>query len=174
MWSVQNAFVLTGRKGTQFTSTKTHKQHDFSDKFTEQDGFQIALAIIDLSNIDDHYLDNEGRPLEEYANIEIRASGWNITGEYEGEELKYHPCTDEELGLDSSSNSKFYPIHGEDLDTVEKARASFICFDQSELEIANQFDSAVATYLDIKVRVPDKQCTNSKSILHACETSLEY
>ena len=69
-----------GRKGTQFTSTLTHKQNDFRHKFTEQDGFQIAIAIVDSYNADTDYSDYSGRPLEEYAIIQIEFADWNFLG----------------------------------------------------------------------------------------------
>ena len=61
-----------GRKGTTFTSTLKEKQHDFNDKFGEQDGFQVAVAILDYSTWDTDYSDWSGRDLDEYAFIEIQ------------------------------------------------------------------------------------------------------
>ena len=54
-----------------FTSTLNHKRHDFRDKFAEEDGFQIAIAIMDYWNSATDYHDKYDRPLEEYAIIKI-------------------------------------------------------------------------------------------------------
>ena len=83
VWTFQNSLVLMDRKGTVFTSNLKHRQNDFDDKFTEQDGFQIAIAITDSYNSDTDYGDWYERPLEDYANIEIQFSGWNFLGELE-------------------------------------------------------------------------------------------
>ena len=57
-----------------FTSTLTQKQHNFSDKHSEKDGFQIAVAIVDEDNYNGDY-----RPQEDYVSISIEMGGWDDT-----------------------------------------------------------------------------------------------
>ena len=47
--------------------------------------------------------------------------------------LDLHKCTEEELGLDESGNSKFYPIVEESKNTLANMKEIFYCFDNSSV-----------------------------------------
>ena len=51
--------------------------------------------------------------------------------------LDLHKCTEEELGLDESGNSKFYPIIEELQDSLANLKEIFYCFDHSSVQIMN-------------------------------------
>ena len=51
--------------------------------------------------------------------------------------LDLHKCTEEELGLDESGNSKFYPITEENKNNVVNMKEIFYCFDHSSVQIMN-------------------------------------
>ena len=70
IWTVQNTITLQQRNGTYFQTSTKNSYNTFEDKFTEDDGFQIAIGILDLSTYD--YYDHLNRTLEEQ--VEIRVS----------------------------------------------------------------------------------------------------
>ena len=79
--------------------------------FTEEDGLQFAIGIADAWNAPT-YVDHLGRDMEEFLSIIV--SQTKVTPEtYEEKIFDFHKCSDEELGLDESGNSKFYPIYEE-------------------------------------------------------------
>ena len=95
------------RDGTLFTSTVMKNYNGYEDKFTEDDGLQIAFAVIDFET--DDYSDVAGRQLEEYLEIEVSFATYNwedpdgITSKKVV--IEHHPCTDAELG-----KNKFSPL----------------------------------------------------------------
>ena len=79
--------------------------------FTEEDGLQFAIGIVDTNN-PPTYVDHLGRDMEEFLSIIV--SQTKVTSEtYEEKIFDLHKCSEEELGLDESGNSKFYPIYEE-------------------------------------------------------------
>ena len=52
IWVVQSVIILLERKGTLFLTEIHSRVHDYEDKFSEKDGFQIAIALIDISTSD--------------------------------------------------------------------------------------------------------------------------
>ena len=80
--------------------------------FTEEDGLQFAIAIVDPLN-DQTYLDHLGRDMEEFLSISVSQTKVTPETGYEEKIFDLHKCSDEELGLDDSGNSKFYPIYEE-------------------------------------------------------------
>ena len=51
--------VLQKRDGTTFTSSLLSNENEYSDKFTQDDGFQLAFAVIDFGTKD--FSDVKGR-----------------------------------------------------------------------------------------------------------------
>ena len=86
--------------------------------------------------------------------------------------LEHHKCTEQELGLKSNKDSKFFPLHEEDLIFMEKAKDFFYCFDHSQIEIANQFDSTQSISLNIRVSNP--YCELSKERYNSCDYDFDY
>ena len=124
--------ILVEREGTLFTSTILKKENDKSRVFTQEDGFQIAFAVVDDSTKD--YSDRAGRLLSEYLEVTVSQSyydSYSNENAYTSTPLKTHPCTEAELGLDNAGNSKFYPIIEEDREDLMKAKPFFMCFDHS-------------------------------------------
>ena len=66
---IQSAIVMKMRDDTVFRSIIMSDYNDFSHKFTEDDGFQVAFAVIDFGTAD--YSDVAGRQLEEYLNVKV-------------------------------------------------------------------------------------------------------
>ena len=58
-----------------FTTTTMARQNDFSRKFTEEDGFQVAFAVVDYASAD--YSDAKGRQLSDYLNVWIWLEEFN-------------------------------------------------------------------------------------------------
>ena len=119
------------RAGTLFTSTIMKNYNDYSRKFTEDDGFQLAFAVIDYQT--DDLTDVAGRQLEEYLRVKLSWSNINFTeDEFEFIEIEHHPCSDSELGLDDSGDSKFSPMIDEGtLKELTDAKHLWRCFDHS-------------------------------------------
>ena len=88
------------------------RQNDFSRKFTQEDGFQVAFAVIDYGS--DDFTDVKGRNLTDYLYPNVELIELNEEDQEnpnpEPINMEYHICTDAELGLDGEGNSKFYPI----------------------------------------------------------------
>ena len=61
---IQSAIILNKRSGTLFTTTVMARQNDFSRKFTQEDGFQVAFAVIDYASYD--FTDVYGQNLTDY------------------------------------------------------------------------------------------------------------
>ena len=72
----------------------------------------MAFAVVDYAA--DNFQDSQGRNLEDYLNVTVTLVELSEEDEENGnpEDIKIetHKCTDEELGLDGSGKSKFYPI----------------------------------------------------------------
>ena len=69
-----------------------------------------------------------------------------------------HKCSEEELGLTDSNDSKFYPIMEEMKLTVERMKSIFYCFDQSQVKIMNDSSSNKISQLSIEFKVPENLC----------------
>ena len=80
--------------------------------FTEEDGLQFAIAIVDTWNAPT-YLDHLGRDMEEFLSLAVTQTKATPETGYEEKNFDLHKCSEEELGLDESGNSKFYPIFEE-------------------------------------------------------------
>ena len=61
--------ILAQREGTLFTATTLKNFNDKSNVFTEEDGFQVAFAVIDQNSAD--YTDVSGRKLSEYLEVTV-------------------------------------------------------------------------------------------------------
>ena len=136
--------ILRDRKGTLFTSTLKTNYYGDDKIFTEDDGFQIAIGIGDNRNFTS-FADPFGRDVSEFIEIvvtqvSVNALAENITEIFSLEVLDLHKCTEEELGLDESGNSKFYPIIEELQDSLANLKEIFYCFDHSSVQIMNDRD----------------------------------
>ena len=131
VYLMQNALILYYRERTLFT-TSTEKQKNFNRVFTEQDGFQIAIAVPDFTpeETEEYYQDMKGRKLEEWITIEANFIKCTFDS-CDYTDLELHKCTDEELGLDDKGNSKFYPTSEQDKKVFLTMKSIFMCFDQS-------------------------------------------
>ena len=49
--TVQNVIVLNNRDNTLFSSQLKYRHNDATRIFTEKDGFQMAIAIVDVNNV---------------------------------------------------------------------------------------------------------------------------
>ena len=61
--------MLVKRNGTLFTFTTLTNHNQYDRKFTEDDGFQVAFAVVDYSFED--YSDVDGRLLADYLEINV-------------------------------------------------------------------------------------------------------
>ena len=121
-----------------YTSIIKHNYNDFSDKFTEEDGFQLAFAVIDFGT--GNYSDVGGRQLDEYLKVKVTQVNVDASsGEpnFEAINIEHHACSEAELGLDDSGDSKFGPILETDLQQLKMAQPHMRCFDHSQVVIAN-------------------------------------
>ena len=91
--------TLHERSGTLFTSTVLKGYNYNTRYFKQDDGFQLAFAIVDYAG--DNGNDAWDRPLDDYLNVHIWQTYFSETGEDEKEDLyiDFHKCSDEELGL---------------------------------------------------------------------------
>ena len=69
MFMVQSFLVINKRSDTNFLSTKLTRYFSDDFHFTEEQGFQMAFAVIDWNS--DDGLDDYGRPLEEFLEVEL-------------------------------------------------------------------------------------------------------
>ena len=67
VFAINSYRILLQREGTLFTATTLKNFNDKSNAFTEEDGFQVAFAVIDSSTAD--YTDKAGRELSEYLEV---------------------------------------------------------------------------------------------------------
>ena len=49
-----------------------------------------------------------------------------------------------------------------------------MCFDQSQLELANIYESTKASYLGISISIPDSECIESTVTYNKCDTTYDY
>ena len=61
--------MLQNRNGTLFTLTTLTNHNQYDRKFTEDDGFQVAFAVVDYSN--DELSDVDGRLLADYLEVYV-------------------------------------------------------------------------------------------------------
>ena len=99
LWfTYQNAISLHERGGTLFTSTLLKNYNYNTRYFKQDDGFQMAFAIIDYAG--ENGEDEANRDLSEYLEIEIWQTYFSETGDSkEDKQLSFHKCSDEELGF---------------------------------------------------------------------------
>ena len=62
--------MLNNRDGTLFTSAIKYRYNDDSRIFTEKDGFQMALAVIDQRTFPTYH-DELNRELEDYTELKL-------------------------------------------------------------------------------------------------------
>ena len=99
------------REGTLF-STTVLKNANADRVFTAEDGFNIAIAVIETSSSD--LIGAQGRNIEEYLEIVAEQYTWDHKEEIlEFISLEPHPCTKEELGFSGSEDSKKFNLSSE-------------------------------------------------------------
>ena len=157
---IQNFIVLNGRDGTLFTSTLQVKANDYERKFTQDEGFQVAFAVIDADT--DDFSDVLGRKLEDYLQVKLVQEHYNDDPKKQREKIVItpHPCTDAELGLDDSGTSKFYSIPDEDRETLLALKPYFQCFDHKDVVLSNDWSSAESESLTVGFDIPKELCLN--------------
>ena len=134
VFAINSYRILAQRQGTLFTATTLKKFNDKSNAFTEEDGFQVAFAVIDQNTAD--YTDKAGRELSEYLEVTVSLGEYdesNSENKYSITTIQTHPCTEAELGLDDSGTSKFESIIEEDRELIVKTKPLFQCFDQADV-----------------------------------------
>ena len=114
--TVQNGIRLQKRGGTIFTSALKAQGNEDYRIFSEKDGFQLAFAILDTQ--EPKYIDSsEEINIDEYLTINVTQKHVDYEArpdeQLKSTELALHRCSDQELGLDDSGNSKFYPVNKE-------------------------------------------------------------
>ena len=87
----------------------------------------MAIAIADLYNHESGF--------EEYIDITVTQHDYQAGSHLETEVLETHPCSDAEIGLDNTKESKFYSINEQDLELAQLHKSNFLCFDNSKVEI---------------------------------------
>ena len=87
----------------------------------------MAFAIADYGNHESGF--------EEYIDITVTQYDYRGGSNYEFEVLETHPCSDAEIGLDNTKESKFYPLSEQDLELAQLHKSNFLCFDNSKVEI---------------------------------------
>ena len=86
--------------------------------------------------------------------------------------LDLHKCTEEELGLDESGNSKFYPINEEYYNNLANIKELFYCFDHSSVQIMNNWTTNRNKVLSIFFRIPASNCSYDTNTLE-CVPNVE-
>ena len=56
---------------------------------------------------------------------------------FEHVDIEHHSCSDAELGLDDSGESKFDPLNEETKQELKRMRPYFRCFDHKDVVISN-------------------------------------
>ena len=123
-----------------FTSAVKYRENDHTRVFGEQDGFQLAIAMIDIGTY--NFDDLDGRELSEYLEITVKNYETSEDGG-RGENLELHKCSDQEISFENSDVSKFHLASGEERKAIDALKTYFWCFDQSDLEIINDVDSLI-------------------------------
>ena len=173
-FTLQSIVVLNGRKGTVFTTT-LEKEANEGRALTKDDGLQFAIGILDFgtSNWTDYY----GRDFEEYLSLDVHQYKFRLDPSLNSrQKLESHPCTEEELGLVTSSESNFFP-HTESSKAAIGGKAHlFHCFDQETISIMNDGNSFTSDKLEITFNIPHEQCQNDEFDLKdlQCDPGVYY
>ena len=114
--------------------------HD--EKFTAEEGLFVAAAITEY--------DSNTEIIEEsrYGELVIEHYGWGCSEDGIGDncsnELKYHYCSDEELGFTPGPDTLIYPIIETSAKEVETWKKKFKCIKKEELVIWGDYNSVHA------------------------------
>ena len=112
-FTIQQFNVLREYRDTNFFSAELQNFFNETHAFTEEDGLQIAFAIVEIADRSGRPEDT--RPLSEYLEIEagLKISEWAddadpskgiLKTKFSKQVFDVHPCTEAEL-------AKFYPLN---------------------------------------------------------------
>ena len=132
-------FILVAEQSNAFiTTAELQNFYSSEDAFGAEQGLNIAVALWGYGAA---FTNGSLDPT--YAKIKAVSYGWTPEAEYFNE-LKTHPCSQEELGLTGNSNSQFMPTNVEEVGVVTYSKENFICVDKQELKIYGDTSSSVA------------------------------
>ena len=172
VFTAQSYIVIDKRSDTNFVSAKLTRYFDDGFTFTEENGFQMAFAVIDWESDDGS--DAYERPLEEYLEVELLLETLIDNETQDPIKVPLHQCTKSELGLTEDGTSKFYPINPELKKDLELYYERFFCFDNTAYgKIAGDFNSVTSSNLAINLIIPEHLCT-AQTIQSYCVPSVDY
>jgi len=108
MFALEQLSILHLRDATQLTGTLLKRYHDDTYIFTEQNGFQLAFAVLDFASADGS--DVLGRPEEEYMEVLVQLVSLTDGFGNPPVRIETHPCTDSDLGLVEGGERTLFPI----------------------------------------------------------------
>jgi len=107
LYLLNNLIVMARRMGTSYTASAIPYFQKDSFKVTHDDGFALAIAVIDYRTEDGS--DYNKLPLSDFFEVEVVTAYENGPDTLKETISETHPCTEEELGLKDPSASRFYP-----------------------------------------------------------------
>ena len=118
--------ILWNKQDVDIMSALDENIIDYSDEFSGDNGFFVAAAITEY--------DSNPESVEEvrYGELVIEHFGWGYAEEVGvvSSPLKYHSCSDEELGFNRTESTLIYPIRENQIHEVTTYRKKFKCLDK--------------------------------------------
>ena len=133
--------VVVHKQSAQVMSSVEENGIDFNTKFTSENGLFIAVAITEYSQ------DEERIEEAKYGELRIEHYGWGNTQARELDPnglIQNHWCTDEELGINRTSDTVMYPLREQQQAELLTYRKKFKCIDKDQLSIWGDFNSLKA------------------------------
>ena len=148
IFSYQKMKVWITRRGVDIASATNDSYFDDEYIFSFEDGLNFAIAFTAYDEVTEPILDPT------YGKIVFNSYQWGYGPELIAEriEIKTHPCTREELGLDDdldSSNAMFYPIRVNNKEIVDKYWRKFVCIDKKDMFIHGSYNSRKARLMNM-------------------------
>ena len=116
--------TLQEKQDVDIMSAMVEGELSFEEKFSEKDGFFIAVALTTYDS------DEEITEQKEYGELIVEHYGWGYDEDTIGTGggiLEYDYCTEEELGLVKGPNNRAYPILESSRNELHTYRKKFKC-----------------------------------------------
>ena len=160
-YAYQKIEVLISKKDVDILSAVKELVYSDTDKFTYENGLNVAFAFTSFSNEEEWELDPA------YGTLVFNSYEWGIKPDgtvfTERKRLPSHVCTKDELAIDESAEEEslselnserpahFFKVHPSGESFTKLYRKKFICLDKENLEINGDFSSTNGRQLDMQL-----------------------
>ena len=164
IYGFQKADVLINKKDVNILQTKKSLHFNAWDKFTYNDGLNVAVALTAFDA-------EEGWILEKkYGELVIAEYSWGTdeNNDYfvSRSRLDTAVCTPEQLGLtEDKSGQEFHPMHQNAKKYVGYYQKKFLCAKKEEMHINGDFNSDEARLINIQlIKCKGTDCASPEEI----------